>query len=168
MAVNIDFLELGLSADTSYGAAITDLAEVPFLSNSDAHSPLPEKIGREFNCIRVKIQAEKSVRGLKGLLICLMVFRWRKYNCTARPLFHPVFLEQAVQNSYVAQMGSYQKGAFDRAVACRGAATPPTFISFLGQIIRRLKGLHHHTRKGAENLRVIISTFGNEIDVLGQ
>jgi PHP family Zn ribbon phosphoesterase len=29
-----DFLELGLSADSSYGAGISDLREVPFLSNS--------------------------------------------------------------------------------------------------------------------------------------
>ena len=36
---SIDFLELGLSADSSYGAAIPDLHNVPFLSNSDAHSP---------------------------------------------------------------------------------------------------------------------------------
>ena len=35
----VDFLELGLSADSSYGAAIPDLSAVPFLTNSDAHSP---------------------------------------------------------------------------------------------------------------------------------
>ena len=37
----IDFLELGLSADTSYAAGIPDLAGIPFISSSDAHSATP-------------------------------------------------------------------------------------------------------------------------------
>jgi uncharacterized protein (TIGR00375 family) len=57
----IDLLELGLSADSSYGAGIPGLDGIPFLSNSDAHSPVPEKLGREFNRLRVR---ERSVRGV--------------------------------------------------------------------------------------------------------
>ena len=55
-------MELGLSADSSYGAGIPDFAGVPFLSNSDAHSPQPEKIGREFN--RIRFDGSLSVRGV--------------------------------------------------------------------------------------------------------
>ena len=50
----VDFLELGLSADNSYGAAIPDLYDVPFITNSDAHSPDPAKCGREFTRLSLK------------------------------------------------------------------------------------------------------------------
>ncbi len=46
---DVKFLELGLSADTFMADRIEELADVTFLSNSDAHSPWPDKLGREFN-----------------------------------------------------------------------------------------------------------------------
>lgn len=58
---HIDFLELGLSADTSYGEAIPELDGVPFLSNSDAHSPQLHKLGREFNRIEIGDMKVKSL-----------------------------------------------------------------------------------------------------------
>ncbi|NYB51739.1 MAG: TIGR00375 family protein [Methanobacteriaceae archaeon] len=48
------FLELGLSADTDMADRIQELQEIPFLTNSDAHSPWPHRLGREFNEIDVK------------------------------------------------------------------------------------------------------------------
>ncbi len=50
----IDFLELGLSADSSYGAGISELHRVPFISSSDAHSPELHRIGREFTRLDVR------------------------------------------------------------------------------------------------------------------
>ncbi|WP_028775633.1 endonuclease Q family protein [Shimazuella kribbensis] len=44
---SLDAVELGLSADTTMADQISELASLPFLTNSDAHS-LP-KIGREYN-----------------------------------------------------------------------------------------------------------------------
>jgi uncharacterized protein (TIGR00375 family) len=49
-----DFVELGLSADTDMADRIEELQEIPFLTNSDAHSPWPHRLGREFNEIDVK------------------------------------------------------------------------------------------------------------------
>ncbi len=49
-----DFLELGLSADTKMADRIEELQDIPFLSNSDAHSPWPHRMGREFNEIELK------------------------------------------------------------------------------------------------------------------
>jgi uncharacterized protein (TIGR00375 family) len=49
-----DFLELGLSADTDMADTIKELQDIPFLSNSDAHSPWPHRLGREFNQIELK------------------------------------------------------------------------------------------------------------------
>ncbi|MDR2966479.1 MAG: TIGR00375 family protein [Methanobacteriaceae archaeon] len=49
-----DFLELGLSADTNMADKIKELQDIPFLSNSDAHSPWPHRLGREFNQINLE------------------------------------------------------------------------------------------------------------------
>lgn len=49
-----DFIELGLSADTDMADRIEELHDIPFLSNSDAHSPWPHRLGREFNEIEIK------------------------------------------------------------------------------------------------------------------
>jgi uncharacterized protein (TIGR00375 family) len=56
-----DFLELGLSADNDMADHIKELQDIPFLSNSDAHSPWPHRLGREFNEIEVKELAFKDV-----------------------------------------------------------------------------------------------------------
>ncbi len=47
-AGNIHFLELGLSADSETADAIPELHRVTYISSSDAHSPTPDKLGREF------------------------------------------------------------------------------------------------------------------------
>lgn len=49
-----DFLELGLSADTDMADCIKELSDFVFLSNSDAHSPWPHRLGREFNQIEME------------------------------------------------------------------------------------------------------------------
>ncbi len=48
-----DFLELGLSADTDMGDMVEELRDIPFLSNSDAHSFHPHRLGREFNKFKI-------------------------------------------------------------------------------------------------------------------
>lgn len=48
-----DFLELGLSANTDMANSIEELKDIPFLSNSDAHSFYPHRLGREFNRIEI-------------------------------------------------------------------------------------------------------------------
>ncbi|MBD3194121.1 MAG: hypothetical protein GF317_03640 [Candidatus Lokiarchaeota archaeon] len=45
----IDFLELGLSANTELADHLECLEDISFLSNSDAHSQNPRSLGREFN-----------------------------------------------------------------------------------------------------------------------
>ncbi len=50
----ISYLELGLSADTSLADLIGELQDITFLTNSDAHSPWPHRLGREFNRLSVE------------------------------------------------------------------------------------------------------------------
>ncbi|MDI6724396.1 MAG: TIGR00375 family protein [Methanobacterium sp.] len=58
-----DFLELGLSADTDMADRIEELHDIPFLSNSDAHSPWPHRLGREFNEIEIKKMTFDAFKG---------------------------------------------------------------------------------------------------------
>jgi len=50
---DIDFLELGLSADSYLANDIPELKNIMFLSNSDAHSFWPHRLGREFNAFKL-------------------------------------------------------------------------------------------------------------------
>jgi PHP family Zn ribbon phosphoesterase len=45
---HIHFLELGLSADSELADYIPELSRLTFITSSDAHSPSPDKLGREF------------------------------------------------------------------------------------------------------------------------
>jgi len=46
---HVQYVELGLSADSDYADKISELHEKTFLTNSDAHSPWSNRLGREFN-----------------------------------------------------------------------------------------------------------------------
>ena len=62
----IHFLELGLSADTNMADRISELHNLTFTSNSDAHSPWPNKLGREFNTLKIKeISFDEIAKALK-------------------------------------------------------------------------------------------------------
>jgi len=175
----IDFLELGLSADSSYGAGIPDLAGVPFLSNSDAHSPQPEKIGREFN--RLRLVGNVSVKNVldsirKGGIEANAGFfpEEGKYNRTACVrCFTQYSLEQAEEHRWrcPADGGQIKKGVYDRAreLSTGPAAPRPPYLHIvpLGQIIQTVEGVSSpHTKKCRAIYDAFIAAFGNEIDVL--
>ncbi|MBE6496987.1 MAG: TIGR00375 family protein [Methanobrevibacter sp.] len=57
-----DFVELGLSADTFMADTVGELKDFVFLTNSDAHSPWPHRLGREFNQIELEDISFSSVK----------------------------------------------------------------------------------------------------------
>ena len=57
-----DFVELGLSADTFMADTVDELKDFPFLTNSDAHSPWPHRLGREFNQIELEDISFSSIK----------------------------------------------------------------------------------------------------------
>ncbi|KUK43693.1 MAG: endonuclease Q family protein [Methanothrix sp.] len=65
-ADQISYVELGLSADSDYADRISELEERTFLSNSDAHSPWPNKLGREFNQMEM---SDLSFEDLKNAIL---------------------------------------------------------------------------------------------------
>jgi uncharacterized protein (TIGR00375 family) len=65
MVDEVSFLELGLSADSSYADRISPLHPLTFLTGSDAHSAHPAKFGREFTRIETR---EEGFEGLRRAL----------------------------------------------------------------------------------------------------
>ena len=94
---DIHFLELGLSADTSMADRIGELHNLTFLSNSDAHSPWLNKLGREFNKLRMKEISFDEVRkalkreGGRGSILNVgfnpLEGKYHKTRCTGCLLF---------------------------------------------------------------------------------
>ena len=72
---HIHFLELGLSADSGIADCIPELHRLTYITSSDAHSPSPNKLGREF--VRLEMEeptydevrfALKREKGRKSIL----------------------------------------------------------------------------------------------------
>jgi len=175
----IDFLELGLSADSSYGAAITEPNPTPFLTNSDAHSPHPDKLGREFNRIRLQRRTPKDVLASiqKGAIEMNAGFfpEEGKYNRTACTRCYTQYtLEQAIGHVWrcPADGGIIKKGVSDRAKELSGRGRPlprPPYVHVLplGQIIQTMENVSSpNTKKCKAIYASFITTFGNEIEVL--
>ncbi|MGV9205344.1 MAG: endonuclease Q family protein [Promethearchaeia archaeon] len=58
----VDFLELGLSANTDLADRLDCLKDISFLSNSDAHSQKPTSLGREFNKFNLETPSFEEIR----------------------------------------------------------------------------------------------------------
>ncbi|WP_321506516.1 PHP-associated domain-containing protein [uncultured Methanoregula sp.] len=175
----IDFVELGLSADSSYGAAIPDLYDIPFLTNSDAHSPYPDKLGREFNRIRLEKPTAKGVIAAirKGAIEMNAGFfpEEGKYNRTACTRCYTQYsLKEAKQHQWrcPADGGIIKKGVSDRAKELSEGGTarsrpPYAHVLPLAQIIQTMEGASSpNTKKCRAIYSSFIETFGNEIAVL--
>ncbi|HJJ54714.1 MAG TPA: endonuclease Q family protein [Methanocorpusculum sp.] len=176
-----DFCELGLSADSSYGAGIPEFQNVPFLSNSDAHSQYPEKLGREFTRLSVSGQDASAVLdALKKSAVTLNAGFFPeegKYNRTACTRCYAQFsYEEAEQLHWKCphDMGRIKLGVRERALAIstvpEAERTPrPPYLKLipLGEVITRVLGVSSPTTKKARALyETYLSAFGREIDVL--
>ena len=173
-----DFLELGLSADSSYGAGIPDLAGIPFLSNSDAHSPDPAKLGREFTGIRVR---EASVRGVmesirRGNITMNAGFfpEEGKYNrtaCTRCFRQYTSSFAESVHWRCPDDRGRIKKGVYDRALELSdGPPSPrPPYLHIipLAEIICHALGSSSVRTKACTRLYDrFIAASGDEIQAL--
>lgn len=72
---HVHFMELGLSADSTIADCIPELHRLTYITSSDAHSPSPNKLGREFVRFEMESptyaeleQAIKREHGRKALL----------------------------------------------------------------------------------------------------
>lgn len=177
---NLDFLELGLSADSRMASKISDHEDLVFLSNSDAHSPWPHRLGREFN--RAELE-EESFEGLlrlfngEGGRIKLNVGldpREGKYHCSAcNSCYQKYSLEQAEKFDWRCQKcsGTIKKGVKDRVNELAdkepGYKVDYTHLPPLSKIIQYTVGHSSPTTKTVQKKwEVLNEEFGAEIDIL--
>ena len=173
-----DFLELGLSADSSYGAGISALAGVPFLSNSDAHSPDPAKLGREFTGLDLRERTVhgvlESIRDGRVTLNAGFFPEEGKYNRTACiRCYHQFSRIEAETCGWRCphDRGRIKKGVFDRAQELTDVPLLPRppylHIIPLGEIIRSTCGASSTRTKACTRLYDrFIAGCDNEIRVL--
>lgn len=176
----LDFLELGLSADSKMASKISDHDDLVFLSNSDAHSPWPHRLGREFN--RAELTEENFI-GLNNLFnieqgrITLNVGldpREGKYHCSGCNSCHQKYtLEQAKDFNWKCQecSGKIKKGVKDRVkeLADREPELENKYLKLppLAKIIQYTVGHASPTTKTVERkYEKLIEDLGAEADIL--
>lgn len=174
-----EFCELGLSADSSYGASIAEFANVPFLTNSDAHSPTPVKLGREFTRMEVAGSSPKAVLAAvaAGAVVLNAGFfpEEGKYNRTACTRCYAQFSladAEALHWRCPADKGRIKLGVRERAERLSRLATPtprPPYVKMipLAEVIARVLGVSSPSTKKCRALYdQFIAAFGTEIAVL--
>lgn len=175
-----DFVELGLSADTDMADTIGELKDFVFLSNSDAHSPWPHRLGREFNQIELedisyssikKAFKHRDVKANYGLVPNL-----GKYHMTACTKCHKL-IDPAVsrENKMKCSCGGTIKKGVDYRISEIADSTDPVHPEFrpdyvhlmpLAEIISAVYGKGVTTKYVQGIWQKLIDNFKTEIDVL--
>ena len=175
-----DFVELGLSADTLMADCIEELKDFVFLSNSDAHSPWPHRLGREFNQIKLdditfssikKAIKKRDIKANYGLVPNL-----GKYHMTAcTKCFKLTDSDTARLNNMKCECGGVVKKGVDYRISeiadfenpqHPDSRPPYVHLMPLAEIIASVydKGV---TTKTVQRLwQKLIDNFKTEIDVL--
>lgn len=175
-----DFVELGLSADTDMADRISELKDFVFLTNSDAHSPWPHRLGREFNQIKLDDISYTSLKkALKHKNITAnygMVPDLGKYHRTAcTRCFKLIEPEVAAQNNMRCECGGIIKKGVDFRISEIADFKNPIHPDFrpryihlmpLAEIIATVKDKGVTTKTVQNIWNNLIDRFGTEIDVL--
>ncbi len=175
-----DFLELGLSADTDMADHIKELQDIPFLTNSDAHSPWPHRLGREFNQFKifdVSFSAlKKSIKKKKIRANYGFDPRLGKYHLTACSRCYKVYEpEEAIKLNMRCSCGGTIKKGVDYRIheiaTWKKAHHPPhrppyIHIMPLSEIIGMKHGKGVTTRSVQRIWQKLVEEFGSEIEVL--
>lgn len=178
------FAELGLSADSDYADRIEELQGITFLTNSDAHSPYPIRMAREFNRLEIKDVAynelKKAILRDGGRKIALNVGfppQEGKYNESACiRCFQHYDLKQAMALKWRCRCGGIiKKGVRDRVEELATYPKPkhpdhrPPYLHIipLGEIIAKaVKASNPNSRQVNEIWASIVGKLGNEVNVL--
>ncbi len=178
----IHFLELGLSADSQMADMIKAHHRLTYLSNSDAHSPQPHRLGREFNRFEVKDATFEEIReailkkgGRKIILNAGLDPRLGKYHLTACSKCYTKYrLEDAKRLNWKCERcgGVIKKGVRDRILELadtkeRPKDRPPYLhLAPLAEIISMVTGKGIETKSVKAVWERLLREFGSEIGVL--
>jgi len=182
---NIYFLELGLSADTNMADCIPELHDLTFTSNSDAHSPWPNKLGREFNTFRIKeitfeeiTKALKRENGRKSILnvgFNPLEGKYHKTRCTGCLKFYdPIYARKLNWKCFecgksIKKGVDYRVYELSNSEECKHPEHRPEYkyIIPLSEIIGLALGVKDTWSVKVQNIwKKFIDKFGNEIKVL--
>lgn len=165
-ADKIDFLELGLSADSEMALGINECARYSFLSNSDAHSLAT--VAREYNLLEVKdldfAEIKMAVAGVRGRRIEMnfgLPPALGKYHRTFCPKCgYTAFGDEPADRCLHCGYEQVILGVWDRIrlISDRVPATNTNYAYRVGLIM--LPGI------GQKTAEKLISFFGNELEVL--
>jgi len=181
----IHFLELGLSADTEMADRIEELQNITFMSNSDAHSPWPHRLGREFNRLVVKDfsfrEITKAIKREQGRGFSLNVGlnplegKYHKTACT-RCYLHFLKEDAIALKLRCPECGGLIKiGVADRIEELASWKSPhhpshrPPYIHILplAEIIALAYNTHNlNSKRVREKWTQLVKSFGSEIKVL--
>ncbi len=177
----VKFLELGLSADTDYADRISELKDIVFLSNSDAHSYHPNKLAREFNRINVDDATFDEIkRAIENKRIYMNIGvppEEGKYNETACTRCYTHYsLDEAKKFSWRCPKckGIIKKGVKDRVNELANYDKPvhpehrPPYLRIIPliEIIGKSMNINPLSEKAENIWNKIVTKFGNEINVL--
>ncbi len=180
----VSFMELGLSADTDMADRIVELAGLTFLSNSDAHSPWPNKLGREFNRMSLAepthAEVVMAIKRENGRRIHLNVGfdpRLGKYYITAcSRCFKQFLMEEADKMRWRCDKcnGWIKKGVWDRISDLASYPDPkhaphrPDYLRIapLAEVIGLAMGKDPHSPNVQSEWSQLVTRFGDEISVL--
>ena len=178
----IHFLELGLSADSYMADRIKAHHGLTYLSNSDAHSPHPHRLGREFNRFEIQEASFDEVRkailkrgGRRIVLNAGLDPRLGKYHLTACSRCYTKYhLQDAIALRWRCPRcgGAIKKGVHDRIMELadtdeRPDDRPPYLhLAPLAEIIAMVMNRGVDTKSVKRVWERLLREFGSEIRVL--
>jgi uncharacterized protein (TIGR00375 family) len=178
----LSFVELGLSADSSYADRIEELHDLTFLTNSDAHSPYPIRLAREFNRFQMEglsfeelKAAIKRERGRKSVLNVGFPPQEGKYNESAciRCYTHYSLTEAVTRRWRCDCGGLIKKGVRDRVnelADCEGThpehRPPYLHLIPLAEVIGLALRKSPSSKTVQQIWESLLAKFGSEVTVL--
>ena len=185
MADKIYFMELGLSADSYFADLMKEDWNYSFLTNSDAHSPWPFRMGREFTRFKLKEPSFKEIKKAlkekedkKIVLNAGLDPREGKYHRTACNICYTKYsADQALQFKWRCPKckGAIKKGVKERIIELADykeekhpSFRPPYLhIITLAEIIQLSLGKREPNNKEVQQKwKDLVERFDNEINVL--
>ena len=185
MADKIYFMELGLSADSYFADLMKENWNYSFITTSDAHSPWPFRMGREFTRFRIKEPSFKEIKKAlkekedkKIVLNAGLDPREGKYHRTACNICYTKYsTEQAMQFKWRCPKckGAIKKGVKERIIELADykeekhpSFRPPYLhIITLAEIIQlSMDAREPNSKPVQQKWKDLVDRFGNEIKIL--
>lgn len=181
---NVHFLELGLSADSYFADFIEELHDITFLSNSDAHSPWPFRLGREFNKLRMKelgfeeiekaLKRESGRKPVLNLGLNCKAGKYHKTACTNCKKKYEMKYAQSVNWECPSCGRNIKKGVKDRILELGNKEEnspkhrpPYKRLVPLSEIIAKSLGISSlYSKKVRNTWKNFYENFGSEIEIL--